>query len=241
MKKIYTVLLALMLALPATYAQKGLNVGVNGGSMIPTIINQNSWGVGHEYDYEITFDYFYGFDIGYNFKDNLGLYTGFSRMNFGQDYSDSYGEYTGDADVNWERKLKLKYNIIPIMFKYTGSAQAVNFIGGIGILYAMLSEAEQTWTKEGEDWLGNEEHPNVGATDVTDRFEKNDIILNLEVGARINIVDHLYVDATFNFGYGLKDINASDWQTPDRNGVYAPSHNAYGGFKVGIAYSLFSD
>jgi len=242
MKRFYTLLIAMAIVLPATFAQKGLNIGVNGGAMVPFIINQNSWGNGHEYDTEATFNYSFGFDLGYNFTDNFGIYTGFGRMDFGQNYSDSYAEEAGGTSSDWERSIKLKYNTIPIMLKYTGSQQAVNFVGGIGIIYAMLSEAEQTWTKDGNDWtMDTETHNNIGAKDVTDRFVKSDIMINLELGARIILMENLYLDATINAGYGFTDINAEDWQTPDSKGVYSASNNVYGGFKIGIAYVLFGE
>lgn len=231
MKKIYTLLLALAIVLPASYAQKGLNIGANGAFISPSIVNQNSWGNGHEYDYEVTFTNSFGFDVGYNFTDNFGIYSGFWFMTLGQNYSDSYD------DASWERELRFKYNTIPVMFKYTGIESSVNFVAGIGILYSMMSEASQTWTKDGNAW----DPTDLGKADVTDRFESSDIILNAELGARIVVIDNLYVDATLNLGYGLKDINAADWQTPDNGGVYNASHNVYGGFKIGVAYVLFGD
>jgi len=87
----------------------------------------------------------------------------------------------------------------------------------------------------------NGEAFDVADKDVTDRFEKSDIVLNLELGARINIIEHLYVDATLNFGYGLKDINAEAYRIPNTDNAYNKGHNAYAGFKVGIAYVLFGD
>lgn len=241
MKKIYVLILAFGMLAAVSYGQKGLNLGINGMSLSSSIVNQNTWGNGHEYDYKVSFGSSFGFDAGYNFNDNIGLYSGFWMMNLGQSYTDSYD------NSSWERKLKFKYNVIPIMFKFTGSESRVNFIGGVGILYAMMSKAEQTWTKDGAAYSELFENSitgktfDIGATDVTDRYEKNDIILNLELGARIVIIENLYIDATLNFGYGIKDINAVEWQIPDSDGVYSPSHNAYGGFKVGVAYVLFGE
>jgi len=242
MKKIYTLTLLLSLLISTTsYAQKGLSLGVSGAAISTSIINQNTWGNGHEYDYESTFSSFYGFDIGYNFTDNVGIYTGYSFFNLGQKYSDNYD------GVNWKRELKFKYNVIPVMFKYTSSQSRVNFLGGIGILYAMMNSADQTWTSDGvafheEGITLNSKKPfDLGASDVTDRFAKNDIILNLEIGARITLIDNLFLDAMLNFSYGLTDINEADYQFKDKDGNYNPSHNIFGGVKVGILYVLFGD
>lgn len=242
MKRLFTLLFVLSLLAPTAFAQKGLHLGLNGMGTTPFITNTNMWGAGSDYDIDVTFSSSFGIDVGYNFTDNLGLYSGIWFMNLGQNYSDF------DDGSNYNREIKLKYNMIPIMFKFTGSESRVNFIGGIGILYAMLGSADQVWLEDEnsisypvmrEDMNGDEF--NVVATDVTDRFEKNDIILNFELGARIMIIDNLYADATLNFGYGLKDINAEAYRIPNTEGAYTASHNAYGGFKVGVAYVLFGN
>jgi len=242
MKRFFTLLLVLSLLVPAAFAQKGLQVGANGMGLTPFITNTNMWGSGDDSDIKITFSRSFGFDAGYNFTDNLGLYTGFWFMNLGQDYTDSFN------GSDYTRDIRLKYNMIPIMFKFTGNESRVNFIGGFGILYAMLSEAEQIWQKDGNDFSTsatgediNGEEFTYTSKNVTSRFEKNDIILNFELGARIMIIDNLYADATLNFGYGLKDINAEAFRIPNSDGAYTASHNAYGGFKVGVAYVLFGD
>ena len=242
MKKIYTLLLVLTIAVTSTaYAQKGLNIGVSGSFISPSIVNQNTWGNGHEYDYEITFSSNYGFDIGYNFTSNLGIHSGFSFYNLGQDYSDSYD------NKNWKRSLKFSYNVIPIMFRYTSSTENIKFIGSVGVLYAMLNKAEQTWTGDGVAYheegttLVSKKTFDLGADDVTNRFSKTDIILNIELGIRIETIDNLYIDAVLNAGYGLTDINDEDYHFEDKDGNYNPSHNFLGGFKVGVAYVLFGE
>ena len=251
MKKLYTLLFAMLLLASASYAQKGLNIGLNGSFNAVSIVNQNTWGASNtkgetqEYDYDLTFGTGFGLDVGYNFNDDLGLYSGFRIMTLGNDYHDSYS-WNGD-ESEFDRKLKLKYNVIPITFKFTGSRTTVNFIGGVGVLIAMLNEAEQTWTKDGAQYTESYYNEATGKvydiadSDVTSRFNKTDIILNLELGARIFIIDNLYVDATMNFGYGIKDINHEDWQMKNSDGEYKASHNAFAGVKIGVAYVLFGE
>lgn len=241
MKRIFTLLLLVGLLMPATYAQKGLHLGANFMSLSSSIVNQNTWGNGREYDYKVSFNSSFGFDVGYHFNDRIGIYTGYWFTNFGQGYTDSYD------GSDYERTLKLKYNVIPVMLRFASSENRVNFIGGVGILFAMMNKAEQEWLRDGAAYNENFENPitgkefNIGATDVTDRYGKSDIILNIELGARIFILDELYVDATINGGYGVNDINAADWQIENNDGEYNPSHNVYGGFKVGVAYVLFGE
>jgi len=242
MKRFYV--LALILAIistTTTYAQKGLNIGVSGSFISSSIINQNTWGNGHEYDYEITFSGNFGFDIGYNFTNSLGIHSGFSFYKLGQSYNDSYD------NKNWERNLTFSYNVIPIMFRYTSSTENIKFIGSVGVLYAMLNKAEQTWTSDGIAYheegttLVSKKPFDLGASDVTNRYSKSDIILNIEIGIRIETIDNLFIDAVLNAGYGLTDINDADYHFEDKDGNYNPSNNFFGGIKVGVAYVLFSE
>lgn len=241
MKKIFTLFLFIALLFPATYAQKGLQVGANYMYLSTSILNQNTWGIDKEYDYKFTYNHSYGIDVGYQFNDRMGIYSGFWFTNLGQGYTD---EYDGSS---WERSLTLKYNVIPAMLRFSSSKHTINFIGGVGVLFAFMNKAEQEWLQDGVVYEGNIENIstagffNVGASDVTDRFAKNDIILNLELGFRIFLMDKLYLDLTGNAGYGVNDINDAKWQFENTDGEYKGSHNVYGSFKAGVAYVLFGD
>ncbi|MBK9104462.1 MAG: outer membrane beta-barrel protein [Saprospiraceae bacterium] len=232
-------LLFFAILIPLSHAQKGLNVGANFMALNTNIVNQNTWGNGREYDYSVTFNTSFGIDVGYGISDHMGIYTGYWFTTLGQDYKDSY------SGSEWERKLELKYNMIPVMLKFNGTESKVNFLGGVGVVFASLKEANQEWLRDGEAYSQNitvgGKTFDLGATDVTDRFAKSDIMINLDLGARILLGEKLFLDVTANFGYGFKDINAEDWQIVNGSGEYDPSHNAFGGLKVGLAYKLFGN
>ena len=237
MKSFFT-LLCVAILLPASYGQKGLHLGANFMAVSSSIVNQNSWGIGHEYDYEFSIRTSYGLDVGYNFSDQFGLSTGYWFTELGQDYSDSY------SGSEWSRKLTLKYNMIPVMFKVTSTKAKVNFLGGAGVLIGTLNEATQEWLRDGSPYVDQIYNPatgetfNPGAEDVTDRFAKNEFMLNFDLGGRATLGTHLYLDMTLNLSYGLTDINHEDWQFPDPGGKYEPSHNGFGGIKLGLLYVL---
>lgn len=220
-------------------AQQGFVVGANFMAVSSNIINQNTWGVGREYDYVATLKTSYGLDLGYNISDQFGIYTGYWFTNLGQDYEDAYD------GSEWERSLALKYNMIPLMVKFNGNKSKVNFVGGAGILLASLKEAEQEWLRDGnvysEELFNSiiDQDFNVGEEDVTERFSKSDILIHLEVGARVLFSDRLFMDLTLAMGYGLSDINDEDWRIPNNAGEYELSRNAFGGLKLGLAYVLF--
>lgn len=220
------------------FGQQGLTIGANFMGMNSNLVNQNTWGNGREYDYKFTFSTSFGIDVGYNLSDQFGIRTGYWFTDFGQNYEDAY------IGSDWTRDLKLKYNIIPVMALFNGTKSTVNFVAGAGVLFASLNEAQQEWLRDGNQYNETIQNPvtgdnfNLGATDVTDRFAKSDILINVEMGARIIFSEKLYLDATLNFGYGLKDVNDADWQIENGSGVYDPTHNAYGGLKVGLNYVL---
>jgi len=240
MKKLIT-LFCIVAGLQTMQAQKGLVVGANFMPMWSNIINQDTWGNGREYDYLPTFRTSFGLDVGYNISDHFGLYTGYWFTNLGQDYEDAY------SSSEWERRLTLKYNIIPLMAKFNATGSTFNFIAGAGILFANLSEAEQEWLRDGNTFSQIIYNPftmenfELGAPDVTERFADSDIFINLEMGARIIFSEKLFLDAALNFGYGLKDINNEDWQIENNSGIYDPSHNAFLGLRLGLAYVFLGD
>jgi hypothetical protein len=240
MKPLFTLLLIALL-ITAGHAQQGLNIGANFMALNSNIVNQNTWGNGREYDYSLTFNTSYGIDVGYGISDHIGMYTGYWFTDLGQNYEDNY---SGSA---WERKLQLRYNMIPVMFKFNGTKSKVNFLGGVGVIFANLKEANQEWLRDGQPFSQTITNPitgnqfDLGAKDVTERFVQNDILINFDLGARILLGERLFLDATINAAYGFKDINAPDWQIENGSGVYDPSHNAYGGLKIGLAYILLGN
>ncbi len=246
MKKAITLILLGLILIPATYAQKGLQLGANFNYLSSSIVNQNVWGVGSDYDFKLSYNTSFGLDVGYNINERMGIYTGFWMTNLGQGYTDEYAASDSETSSSWERDIKLKYNVIPVMLRFSNSFSRVNFLGGIGVSFAFLNKAEQTWTQDGNAYNETIENPitgkefNLGATDVTDRYATSDIFVNLELGARIFLMDELYLDASLFGGYGIKDINAEDWRIENSDGEYKGSHNAFGGVKVGLAYVLFN-
>ena len=224
----------------SSFAQKGLHISAYGKVLTSSIINQNVWGVGTDYDYEFTSGGGANVEIGYNFVRNFGLYTGYGIIKLGQIYSDNVD------GAEMERELKLNYNVIPIMLKYNGISEGVNFICGIGIEYAMAKDFIQTWTKDGDSYYKAGKNPKTdeefaySSPDVSDRFESSDILVVFEMGARIPLVENLFLDAMLMGAYGMKDINHEDWRIVNSDGNYDPSNNAYGAIKLGITYVLFS-
>lgn len=221
----YISTLTLLLISNCLFAQKGLHLGASGTFNTVWIINQNAYG-GEEYDYTLKLGGGAGVDVGYNFTNHLGLFTGLKFSNQGQSYESS--KNTGET-----RDISLRYNYIPVLFRFTGGNSKVKFYAQAGPQFGFINEAKYTY-----------ENPNADVTAslvITDRFTKNDNGINFGLGANIDIITNLYVSAGMDFYYSFNDINDPKFHIPDSSGVYEPSKNATGGIRIGVHYILFGE
>jgi len=238
MKQLTAFIALFLCAATASFAQIGAHAGIHGMFNTLWIINQNSYGA-EEYDYTLKTGVGGGLVLGYNFTDHIGLQTELNSIKMGQNYENSHG--TGQV-----RKYNTSYIGIPLLLKYTSGEGTVKFYGQIGPQFNFLSNANIEYTDTS------------ATTSVTisakDRFSKTDVGLNFGLGANIDILPHLYLNAGLSFYYGFTDINSKTatadplaydpngtgsgtWRWPSPvNHKYEASHNGYGGLDVGIHY-----
>ncbi len=223
MNKLITLILIVLTT--STYAQKGLNLGISGNLNTVWIVNQNAYGA-EEYDYKLKTGSGAGIDVGYNLTNHLGIFTGFKFSNQGQKYESS--KHTGET-----RDISLKYNYVPLLFRFTGGSSKVKFYVQAGPQFGFLSDAKYTY-----------KNPNVPvefSMAFKDRFTKSDNGINFGLGANIDIITNLYVSAGLDFFYSFRDINDDKFHIPDHSGVYQASKNALGGLRIGVSYILFGE
>ena len=257
MKKTLLTLIGLFIIISSTFSQKGISLSIEGSLLSTSISNDNTWSWDpYEIDSQFTFGNTFGLELGYNFNNTWGVYTGYGILTLGQNYM-------GYDRGCWDRKIKLNYNHIPLMLKYNGKGNKVRFIASTGFLIAILRQAEQMVLRDDREYhnyysggayviedpiinpdgtyiIHDEAYYNArdaGAKDVTDRFKKIDLILNIEAGARFNMRNNLYLDALANFGYGLTDINTEERKLPDGK----TSHNMYAGIKLRFGLNALWD
>jgi hypothetical protein len=237
-------LVLVTVALSTVTAQKAkhFEVGLLGGYGSSWIINQNNYGLP-----EMDYDYYYGggFSIqgGYNFTDNMGLFTEVGMLNSGQSYKDTWEH---NAEIT--RTIDMKYLNIPVFFKYTVGESRARFRLLVGPQFSFLQKADQEYTingtpmpdnplfyrtdKDGNDFF-------VGETDIKDRFNSLDIALVLDLGVDIFLMeDILYLSLAARMYYGLTDINADAYQINNYDGNYDPSHRAGGVLYLGVNYII---
>jgi hypothetical protein len=237
MKKIYSALLALLLltCVPAL-AQKGLYFGIAGTYQSIWITNQENYGL-HPLSEKSTFGGAGNINIGYDFTNHVGLKIEIGYGRFGQDYNKTRN------DSVFSRQVNLNYLTIPVLFKYRVGGPVVKFYLAIGPQFNMLMSANQTYTVNGETFMDTLKTISgkqfiAGQSSIKDRFSSMDVFARMDLGLDITLVKHLMIEFGIKLGYGLMDINATDYRLKDDTGNYNASHNIFGGLTLGINYRL---
>jgi len=237
MKKIYSALLALLLlaSFPAL-AQKGMYFGVAGTFQNVWITSQNNYGMIFM-DYQKTFGAAGNLTVGYDFNNHVGIKIEVGYGQFGQKYTD----HLGDSALS--RQVKLNYLEIPIMFKYTSGGAVARFYFAVGPQINMLLSATQTYTMNGAAYdtirtTVSGVKFNVSNESIKERWSSMDVMARLDLGVDITLVKHLILEVGLKMGYGLMDLNSTDYRIKDHDGNINPSHNVFGGLSVGLTYHL---
>jgi hypothetical protein len=237
MKKIYTSLVAVLLfaCIPAI-AQKGLYFGLAGTIQSTWITNQNNYGL-PEMDYKTSFGGAGNLNVGYDFTNHLGIKIEVGYGKFGQKYTDKMGDST------FSREVKVYHLMIPILFKYRTGGAIAKFYVAIGPQFDMLLSAKQSYIMNGKNYEDSLETVSgktfaVGQEEIKERFSSMDVFARMDLGVDITVVKHLMIEFGIKLGYGLMDLNASDYRLKDHSGNYNPSHNVFGGLTLGLNYHL---
>lgn len=242
-------LLLISIAVTTATAQKAkhFEVGLQGGYGSHWIINQNNYGL-PELDYQPMGGAGFNFQLGYNFTEEIGLFTEIGMTKQGQGYTDDNFTYPGLGlkDATVDRTVNLDYLNIPVFFKYSYGDSRARFRLMVGPQFCFLQKAEQEYLINEVDIAGQYSRTNkenesfdVGARDIEERFNSMDIAFVLDLGADIFVMENiLYLSAGARLFYGLTDINASAYQMENYDGNYEASHNAGGTLYLGLHYII---
>jgi len=195
------------------------------------ILNQNAYG-NQEMEYATTFGYTAGAGVSYFYNRQWGYNASLLISKMGQNYAGF--QAGGEA----KRKTKLTYLEVPLLLMrqipYTNYPTWISF--GPDIL--ILLKANQEYSRKG----GAELPKPIGMAsgDVTDRFKRADIALNISINRMIDVNRYSKTMFLFsiNSAIGITDINTPDWQIPNTHGIYGKSHNFYIGIKAGMMFKV---
>lgn len=237
-RKSVMVLFATVLISMASFAQKQFYAGASAGIIVPSIINQNNYGL-QELDYVVTTKMDWQVFAGYDFSKHLGLKVEFGSATLGQDY-DNHEDASNDTV---KRKIDLSYMQIPLLLKFRTGGETIRFFAAAGPQFDFLNSAKQEYTSKGaafhKQLNNNANQPfDAGQEDIKDRYNSMDIMIRLDFGAEFTVLKNLVVSGGITSAYGFTDINATDYQMKDNKGTYNASQNVYGGFNVGLCYTF---
>ena len=242
MRNIVLIITGVILLSLSSSGQKGheLILGVGGSFSSVWIMNQNFYGE-PELDYAPKMGYAGSFNLGYNFTENAGIMVEFQYSIQGQKYDDK--QTIDGVKYDAKRDITLNYFNIPLFFKYAFGTGDTKFRFMVGPQFGMLLDANQTYTRDGQDVNtiaidldGNEF--DTGAKNIKERFTEYDIGIALDVGADIHLSDKFFLSPGFRLNYGFTDINAEPYRIEDIDKEYSPSHNFWAGFFIGIYYKI---
>lgn len=235
-------LLVLLFTSSNLFAQKGkeLMIGAGGAFTGVLIMNQNFYGE-PEVNYAPKFGYAGSFNLGYNFDGHAAIMTEVQYSLQGQKYNDK--QTLNGTKYEVDRDISLAYMNFPLFFKYAFGEEDTRFRFLIGPQLGLLLSAEQEYLRNGSK-LGTEATDLDGntfvtdASDITDRFEKIDYSIALDVGADFHLSKQWLLSAGFRMNYGFKDINAPAYRIKDIDNEYSASHNVWGGIYISINYKV---
>jgi len=237
MKKLYSALVALLLmtTIPAI-AQKGLYFGIAGTVQDTWMTNQNNYGRS-PLDYQPTFGGSGNINIGFDFTNHLGIKVELGYGQFGQEYKKTI------TDSAFTRNVKMNYFMLPVMLKYRTGGALAKFYIAVGPQFDFLLSAKQSYLLNGKAFLDTIQDLSgksfiAGDEGIKDRFASMDVLARLDLGVEITIVKKLMIDLGVKLGYGLMDLNDTDFRIKDNDGNYKATHIVTGGLTLGINYRL---
>ncbi len=238
MKRLILLVFAVHIAMIAQ-AQREYFIGGHIGGIVPTILNQNSWGA-QEYEYRMSPQLEFGVDISLLYEDDKQFYTGFWKTTLGQAYTSIYD------GKNWEREIQSDYFIVPLIFRKTiRQGDNLDWAFGVGALWGIRQNATQTWTVDGHQITQKQDNNIwhkpywVSQPDVDDRYVRNDFMIYLDFGARKYLSSSVYLDILLYGAVGPFDINEEKWKIPNRTKKeYAASRNGFGGIKLCFGFKF---
>jgi hypothetical protein len=210
-------------------SQQGLQIGIEVTPQMSWIINNNDQ-TNTQFQYQNTLSGSFGITTQYNFTNTLGAGINVLYSSQGQRYRLN----------NIERIKKTEYVKVPLLLIYNYSLNNnTNLIGKIGPQYSIMMGA-QLIDIEGNEILSN----------YSEAYQSYDIGFVLITGIGNKITEHIYLDASVRFDYGITDTENKNYKKNINDPLEVPITNGYslginsrsiannmtGGISIGIRY-----
>jgi len=216
------------------YAQQVHSLWLNGAAGLNSnwILNQNAYG-NPEMEYSTSFGFTCGVGVSYFISRGCGMSGSVLLTQMGQNYSGM------QAGALAKRKVQLIYLEFPLLvMRQIPNMRYPTWISA-GPDIMILTKARQEYNRDqGGTQLPNEEGMADG--DITERFKPVDIALNFSLNrmVELNYFRSIMLLFSINSSLRLLDINSNEWQIPNTQNIYQPSHNFYIGAKIGLMFKV---
>ncbi len=113
-----TLFVVAFLAANLSFAQKGIEIGLEFTPAVTFILNDNDFAEGDALNFRGTFGYNTGLSLGYNFNDGIGIASGVIISRQGQNYITDFSGITKANQNTFSRQLS--YIRVPLLLKFNG-------------------------------------------------------------------------------------------------------------------------
>jgi len=249
-----TLFAALLFSSTLSFAQKGLEVGVEFTPAVTFILNDDDFAEGDNLNFRGTFGFNTGLSLGYNFNDGIGIASGILFSRQGQNY---ITDYAGVAKANQDVFARqLGYIRVPVLLKFNGDpAASSSSYFRIGPHFDFLRSAKYTY--DDKSILNIDRDVNLlrdAPYDGYSIYNKFVFGVTLEFGGTANINEY----TTFTFMLHMSgNLNSEDLDAaklavsglayPTQVIASAPfferqpAYNVMGGLNVGFRYTIPMD
>jgi hypothetical protein len=225
MKKVLIICMAVAMA-TASFAQKGLQVGVIGGPQSTWLLNKND-SDDPNVKFKSGFRGFVGATVDYHFTDQVGVGIEILYSMQGQSYSDLAG---------LDYKINVNYVKIPVLLNFNSNPEHVAmFVGKFGPTFGFNTAA-----KGKVDGFPD--------TDLKSNYSSTNIGMVLGLGLGINATKHLAITLGLRLDGGLTDAMKSNPDPTYFSYYNGDTHTAdltrkktwseAGGIEIGIKYTI---
>lgn len=266
MKKIFVIVIVVLSFVFNSFAQEGLYAGGHFAYNSTWLMNPQVFDEGAAMDVDVPFGYYWGFNVGYEFNDQIGLGLEFNINTINQKYVGDVQYLIGDDYNSYTANTSLKTFDIPLLLKVGGDSyfeigpvfQMVN-----GATYNRTFDEEDSYIfsvpiptgtyKNPSDIIPNYFFENKDNENVKETFSKNGIAIAMGFGSDMSLIDDvLFLSIGVRFQYTLTDMEGINGLGFTKDSDFVPEENSagnnekerfktnplLGGFKIGLKYKI---
>jgi hypothetical protein len=245
MRKLSLFVLALFAA-NLGFAQKGLEIGVEFTPAVTFILNDEDFAEGKNLNFQGTFGFNTGLNVGYNFNAGLGLASGILYSSQGQNYITDY-DNVSKADQNTFAR-KLSYIRVPLLLKFNSDPTASSgSYFRVGPHFDFLSGAR--YTLDDKSLFNLDQDINLlkdSPYDGYDIYRGFVFGVTMEFGGSANINENMKITFMLHLSGNLnsEDVDAARIypSNPSTSSTFgrerSGAFNVMGGLNVGFRYTI---